>query len=288
MSHFTVLVVTESQEQVTTALQPFHEYECTGTEDEYVRFVESEETLEELQEEHQRHLKEYPDSTPEDLGQHLDDYHGYHMEDGKWGRRTNPNAKWDWWQVGGRWSGFFDLKPTGEGVVGEQSLLAMVQNGGPMDTGSKVDQAKKGDIDFDRMMSEAADSAAKKYDDAHQVISGRDFKTWEQVRESSESIDLARTAYSEQSVVKDFREKYDNPFSRVDEFAVDREAYIRSRSLSAICPFAVLHGGEWKEKGKMGWWACVSDENENWEGDFLDVLAGIPDEMYLTVVDCHI
>jgi hypothetical protein len=42
MSHFPVLVVTKtgSQEELENALQPFHEYECTGVNDEYVIFVD--------------------------------------------------------------------------------------------------------------------------------------------------------------------------------------------------------------------------------------------------------
>jgi hypothetical protein len=38
MSHFTVLVVTDTPDEdaLTRALQPFHEYECTGTKDKYV------------------------------------------------------------------------------------------------------------------------------------------------------------------------------------------------------------------------------------------------------------
>ena len=38
MSHFTVLVITPDNNPGTleAALQPFHEYECTGIEDQYV------------------------------------------------------------------------------------------------------------------------------------------------------------------------------------------------------------------------------------------------------------
>jgi hypothetical protein len=36
MSHFTVLVVTDSPDDVEAALQPFHEYECTGIFDDVV------------------------------------------------------------------------------------------------------------------------------------------------------------------------------------------------------------------------------------------------------------
>lgn len=32
-------------------------------------------------------------------------------EDGKYGYMRNPNAKWDWWMVGGRWTGFYPVAP---------------------------------------------------------------------------------------------------------------------------------------------------------------------------------
>ena len=43
MSHFTVLVITDSEptnEVLSATLQPFHEYECTGIDDVYVRDVD--------------------------------------------------------------------------------------------------------------------------------------------------------------------------------------------------------------------------------------------------------
>ena len=46
MSHFTVLVVTDRPEQLEPALQPFHEYECTGIEDQYVEFIDESEEIE--------------------------------------------------------------------------------------------------------------------------------------------------------------------------------------------------------------------------------------------------
>ncbi len=68
-------------------------------------------------------------TTPEESGYWIDDdngnaftnyvadYHGYERnEDGKFGYWENPNAKWDWYVVGGRWNNFFKLK---EGCDGE-------------------------------------------------------------------------------------------------------------------------------------------------------------------------
>jgi hypothetical protein len=43
----------------------------------------------------------------------------------------NPDSKWDWYTVEGRWSGYFALKD-----------------------GSRVDEALKGDVDWEKMRSE--------------------------------------------------------------------------------------------------------------------------------------
>lgn len=70
----------------------------------------------------------------------------YHKdEDGVWREYStyNPNSKWDWYQLGGRWSGeHFTLKPDAKsGVIGESSWAH------PTDKG--YDAALKGDIDFE-------------------------------------------------------------------------------------------------------------------------------------------
>jgi len=42
------------------------------------------------------------------------EWHGHeerNAETGRYGYYENPNAKWDWYQIGGRWSGFFKVKP---------------------------------------------------------------------------------------------------------------------------------------------------------------------------------
>ena len=56
-------------------------------------------------------------------------------------------------------------------------------------------------------------------------------------------------------------------------------------------PFAfITPDGEWHEKGKMGWWACVT--NKKPEDDlhkiFDDAIKNMPDDAYVTLVDCHI
>lgn len=39
------------------------------------------------------------------------DYHGYQQDEGgNWYYEHNPNARWDWWVVGGRWSNMIETK----------------------------------------------------------------------------------------------------------------------------------------------------------------------------------
>lgn len=145
MSHFCVLVVTDEEPTdavLSKALQPFHQYECTGTEDEYVRDVDvTDEVMKAWREPQkvvmlttgkvlskfdaqfwkgqefclpegaaettipQNQLSAFED---ESIEQWAEDYGGWFCRDGKWYRRTNPDAKWDYWTVGGRYTGRFE------------------------------------------------------------------------------------------------------------------------------------------------------------------------------------
>ena len=58
-------------------------------------------------------------------------------------------------------------------------------------------------------------------------------------------------------------------------------------------PFAfITPDGEWHERGKMGWWAIVTDEKEedSWEKEYRDTLKKLLEDgnIYVTVADCHI
>lgn len=51
----------------------------------------------------------------------------------------NPKSKWDWYSLGGRWSGMIKLKNGANGKTGQGSLV--------MNNEAGIDQAKKGDIE---------------------------------------------------------------------------------------------------------------------------------------------
>ncbi|KGL44101.1 hypothetical protein [Listeria newyorkensis] len=45
--------------------------------------------------------------------------------------------------------------------------------------------------------------------------------------------------------------------------------------------------GEWYERGKMGWWATVTDKNNNYSEEYTKLLLENQD-CFITIVDCHI
>ncbi len=150
MSHFSVLVITDqkpTQDVLAKVLQPWHEYECTGVDDEYVVDVD---VTDKLMEEWNKPvaavrladgrllsrystelytgrkwddvLRQYkpafklPEGATEleapqselekTLEEFAKEYGGWEKKtDGRFYDHTNVNKRWDWWQVGGRYTG---------------------------------------------------------------------------------------------------------------------------------------------------------------------------------------
>jgi hypothetical protein len=315
MSHFTVLVIGDNPEK---QLQPYHEYECTGVDDEYVIDVDMTDEINEwLQEElfvgkkgdvydyeydEQRakeHLmrvkkmtrQEYFGLTESNIDEEIKDYHGYEKRGDKWIRHTNPNKKWDWYQLGGRWAGFFKMKHAEvEAVVGEESFMGSAAREG------YADQLLKKDIDFEAMRAEAVNKAEQNYLLAMSVFGDTPVnETWDSIREANkDDIENARNIYWAQPRCVAWQERQrekDWPFgysSSPDDFRITKEEYLKKASDGAVATFAVVKNGQWYERGSMGWWACVSDEKDNWNEEFAKLLDSVSDDTLLSVYDCHI
>lgn len=330
MSHFLLLVTGDN---LSEQLQPFHEFECTGTNDQYVvdvdrteearaeyetatatlviqfptgekvfafgdngnflpefaKYADSQARLSlpegyvELRDEpakaHQTFTQwafanyggaPVPHGTqPDTDGQHK---HGYGLLDEsgelvKLVNRTNPNAKWDWWVIGGRYAGRILTK-----------------------TGELHNEARKGDIDFDTMRQKAASTAEVDYDSAHRIIAGRIFTPWSQIQKEYEGrTDDGRAFYHAQPVIQDWQANDARRWDDPEDYLVDREAFIELARKKAFASFAVLHEGKWSERGEMGWFGCVADDKgDSWYEGFSALIDGLSDDTMLTFVDCHI
>lgn len=270
MSHFTVLVIGNDIEK---ALAPYQENNMDDCPKEYLRYCV-----------HDKDYNSHWFASKEEAYKSGIDIE----EEGYW---ENPNAKWDWWVLGGRWTGFFKMKEGAAGEAGEPGLMT------PRAAVGKADRACKKDIDFDGMRAEKMQAAMERYDRAMEVIGHLPpNEPWETFREKFESIDQARVAYWEQQRCAAWREAEtrmgkDWPFSwrgSPDDFLISKEEYVEKARLSAITTHALLHEGKWYERGEMGWFAVVTDEKHDWDTEFNKLLDELPDDAILNLVDCHI
>lgn len=282
MSHFSVLVIGED---VDKQLAPFDES------------IEVEEYLHEevSDEEKECMLKHYKvnenfegtfDECYSKYGNRWNDNSWRKNDEGVWCDYStyNPLSKWDWYSVGGRWSGFFKMKQGTKIVTGESGAFGNKPEEGCGDV------ALKKDIDFEGMMNDAADEAAKRYDKVILIIGHLpESETWKSILKRIENIDEARDFYHSQPRNVELRNKGEH-WVDVEDYQCSREKYIDNARKTALSTYAVVKDGKWYEKGKMGWWGMSSDEvtQEEWNDKFMELINSVPEDTQFTIVDCHI
>lgn len=295
MSHFTVLVIGDDPEE---QLAPFHEYECTGENDEYVQDIDqTEEVQAQIDSVGLTQGLEYfglDDKVVSDASE-VDIYseheYGYAIvKDDKLikaVRRTNPDARWDWYQLGGRWSGFFLTK--GEGTQGEKSWATEKIELPP----NRVDMLLKKDLDLEGMKAEARANAENRYKALELVLDGsplpprfRDFS------QGYEDIEQAREAYKALPVVQALEKASMMPwFGDInDTYGPSKEAYIQRMVNRCLMPYAIVKDSVWYAQGEMGWWGMSSDDmtEDEWQSKVNELIESVDDETLLSLYDCHI
>jgi len=350
MSHFSVMVVGENIEE---QLQPYHEFECTGINDEYIKDID---VTEEYRSEYESQTKTfyadkngvkyeyyddsfYREPTPDEAQknetrstlkdglswtkQDWNDGLGHRVKihcipkgfteikinrkdlesfktfceeynsiefvsqgkdpdlegDHKYGygilnesdevikviRRTNPNAKWDYWRVGGRWRGALKLKTGKSGEYGDVAW-EMAEKA---DTDMHCDLTLKGHIDIEAMEAPMRERATITWDEWHSKI--------KYLKDDDEEKSLW------------IRDKMGFFVSKneIDQLtSMPREEYIECQSLWT--PYSIVWESKWYSEGKMGWFGISSKNESNWSGQFKEFWAQIPDDAVITMVDCHI
>ena len=220
----------------------------------------------------------------------------YEKHDGVWNQVSyyNPKSKWDWYKLGGRWQGFLKLKEGTEGTIGEKSW-GMEHHNKP----NHCDATIKGNIDIEGMRNDAAIKAGELYDKVMEFIKDLPPTTkWsdfiKRIETGEITWDIASALYQEQPRVNALRNKEAiaklGYFVDVDDFNVTKEEYVQDAKNSALSTFAILKDGKWYEKGKMGWWAIVTDEVEQneWDEQVTKMIDELPDDTLISIYDCHI
>lgn len=382
MSHFTCMVVlderpTKENQLLEKALQPFHEFECTGTNDEYVQEIDK---LPEAREAFEKAtavlILQRPDGTKfhpfNDSGNWVDEVRPFYVEvEGKFNKqlvlpegwqelrdepakewqdfaawckgeyggelivgnaepdkdgahkygwcrvvdgevaelidRTNPNKKWDWWVIGGRWKGLLSVKDDNDAIYGQTGLM-----GSHADLAG-ADGCAVANLDFQAMKTKQQDmrrnsvfetikDAGISYDDALKTwlafidAKPADFEAFEAQRGNEDGIKAYAAwidAMTDDHPVKVF---YRGPLSNcwggwgagIPETCRDPKAWIEEAP--AISCYAMLIDGEWNDRGEMGWFGISSGEDEarDWDSEFSAKLESLAPEKWVVVVDCHI
>lgn len=224
-------------------------------------------------------------------------------EDGEEGYYCNPRAKWDWYSIGGRWTGYFKLKAHAEVVVGEPGVFGRKADPG------WGDQCRKDDIDIEGMRDDAEAAARKEYAFIADVFGGtipKLARSWKDFREDETlTWEMRRNQYHDQAplvAIQDFIREHKGNAGKAEqvEFLTcmdfadyegkTEEEIVQEARKAALSSYAVLKDGEWHERGEMGWFGISSNEKDknDWLDEFNQMIDSLPGDTLLTIVDCHI
>lgn len=262
--HFTVLVVGDD---VQSILEPYDENlevesfidQTNADVDETFKNYRVEryakknagETLNAFEEETLKMEEVNSDWWYEYTGQRLD-------EEGNAISSDNPDAKWDWYTIGGRWMGQLILKKGAKGELGRP---------GTFDNKPKhdADQARICDVDWKAMRKEAEEAAGKVWDSFF-----------------NPSKEQKENCYLKPEYVEEQKAKHLKLYGT-------KENYIRQRGVWTTYALVSPENG-WVAPGDMGWFGSSDDteDRDNYDKEFIKILKSYPPETLITCVDCHI
>ena len=287
MSHFTVLVIGDNPEK---QLAPYQENNMGDCPKEYLAFNDLTESLKSDWDSEDEETKQKCNN---DFEQYVTEYQGYKkQDDGRYGYWENPNAKWDWYVLGGRWSGYLKMKPGAQGSTGRPGLMT------PSPEAGYADAALKSEIDFAAMMEEASIKAGEKWDLVGSLIEGCEpVQSWDNIREQMfpGDIDGARGFYHNQPAVKaisEWNSKNDHKLFGInlEDFQVTREEYCLDSARASFVTFALIKDGKWYQRGEMGWWGMSTDQmtETKWTAQVAQMINDLPGDTLISIYDCHI
>lgn len=350
MSHFTVLIAADNKTDLEKKLEPY--YEQGSSTDYFMKFEDKEE---EWREEWETETKTMMISPEGDLYEKYDKcfeyipdpespwqkeykypegyeeidfpltqvyktfedyvrlYHG--KKERPYGYWHNPDAKWDWWQVGGRWTGSLQLKPE---IVIEENIPAGNGEPGvltePNYDPSKCDWTLAKYVDWENMLGDQLSSVMRNYKIYQEALASIVFPKNEYSEEEQRTIEGAKKTWNledergsncrscfktEDDYVKscladmELFNKGHHQFFDTFETSADRMYKTEKEYEEMFCGKALTFAyidkeGKWHERAEMGWWAITTDENDNYDKDFWSFVTNLDPDQRVYVVDCHI
>jgi len=321
MSHFTVLVPADDVNDLEDRLLPFMENCCGTPPYDYMTFFDEEDRLQDKGKEIIVADSYAGEKNPESVGKtHLqffgqgdfdkfcEEWAGLSRDplEGRIGYWQNEDAKWDWYSVGGRWTGYLQLKQQvtpadvardivgygRPGVFGKPQRGPLCCDWAPV---SWIDWKGMRDKDFEEALEhfrtfKKCQAEAEAMDvQAHLDEFRVDFL---KLLEEREDWQGTLHEYTEQRLLGDIlrREKI-FLWGQDDLLALSEEEFILKQKAKALTFAFVDMEGRWVQRGQMGWWALVSDKNEGYDATFWLFVKRLEESspnQRCYLVDCHI
>lgn len=191
----------------------------------------------------------------------------------------NPNSKYDYYELGGRWGGFITALKNKPNISANQALF--------------------GDIDTEAIIKQKANLALADYRKIaslfdNNIIPKVDVKwldLWKQLRGEKKRIDIL-DIYNSQPAVKLAHEKIKETSVHfdIDNYQMTEEEYVKYHTRDLFSVFAVVKDGKWYDSGTMGWFGMSSNNKpeEEWSKEVKDLMKDLSDDTLISFYDCHI
>lgn len=261
MSHFSVGVICEGPSSVIDCLMPY----CESAEEYYekVPIVHIKEYIE-------KYRKNNPECTMTDDEIIEKDFKGEERDEDAVYYWSNPNTKWDWYRIGGRWRKSLKVSKKAEAYLEEELETEEDKNLLPERGKYRwVDAAPIKEILWKQMNTLPRDKR-KVYNHFWDVYVSKTV-------EDDSAKDEYKTIYKPEYFLAKYKTK---------------EEFIRRASLFLTHDLYIEPTGEWLTQGEMGWFGLddsTPESTEKYEKRFYEAIQN-PEyqDLWLVIVDCHI
>ena len=221
-------------------------------------------------------IPEYPVSSRYSFEQYCEEYFGYSRDpDGHWGYYYNPRATWDWYSIGGRFSGELLAKEDAESVL---RLLDVEDKEADHPEGFRwVNGARMKDIAWEKMHELKVANSRSDYDRLSEAFRTHDDSN---LGFLAKITDDGIAGWGNMLYIKGETE---------DEFMARRGA--TKDDTHPLSVFAFVDSlGEWHASGDMGWFGFASNEKPEraWHDELKALTEAIDPDDFVVIVDCHI
>lgn len=268
MSHYAVLVIGDN---VTDQLEPYQSNSMNDCPKEYLRFSACPKAGGDSQ------WFDSEEAARQALGEQYDE------DDSGW---WNPETRWDYYCLGGRWMGFFKLKPGASGELGS----FLWDDNAEIRLAGRADCCSVDAVDFDTPREEARARAESLYAKFEALAAEHGMPQPVSYFEAKGLVGHdAVVAYRKQPVLRELRGELPELWTTTAEevFGPTKEAFIRRLANAVYAPYAVVMGGRWYDRDKPDWAGRLHATRESWDAAFQSLLSELPAGTDLTLLDCH-